>query len=69
MKFLMVLILWSILLVVSAPVAILVLILWPLLWLLSIPFRIVGVAMDALLALVKTILFLPARILGHKDNS
>lgn len=69
MKVLLVLILWSILLVISAPVAILVLILWPLLWLLSIPFRIVGVAMDALIALVKTILFLPARILGHKDNS
>ena len=69
MKVLLVLIFWSILLVISAPVAILVLILWPLLWLLSIPFRIVGVAMDALIALVKTILFLPARILGHKDNS
>ncbi len=54
---------------ISAPVAILVLILWPFFWLLSIPFRIVGVAMDALIALVKTILFLPARILGHKENS
>ncbi len=69
MKVLLILILWSILLVLSAPVAILVLVLWPLLWLLSIPFRIVGVAMDALIALVKTILFLPARILGHKDSS
>ena len=68
MKVLLVLVLWAMLLVICAPIAILVLILWPLFWLLSIPFRIVGVAMDALIALVKTILFLPARILGHKEN-
>ncbi len=68
MKVLLVLVLWALLLVICAPVAILVLILWPFFWLLSIPFRIVGVAMDALIALVKTILFLPARILGHKEG-
>ena len=68
MKVLLVLILWALLLVISAPVAILVLLLWPIFWLLSIPFRIVGVAMDALITLVKTILFLPARILGHRDK-
>ncbi len=68
MKVLLVLILWALLLVVCAPVAVLVLILWPIFWLLSIPFRIVGVAMDALIALVKTILFLPARILGHRES-
>ncbi|MDJ0911768.1 MAG: hypothetical protein QNI99_21455 [Woeseiaceae bacterium] len=68
MKVLLILILWAILLAISAPVAVLVLILWPLFWLLSIPFRIVGVAMDALIALVKAILFLPARLLGHKDD-
>ncbi len=68
MKVLLVLILWALLLVVCAPIAILVLIFWPIFWLLSIPFRIVGVAMDALIALVKSILFLPARILGHKDG-
>ena len=68
MKVLLVLILWALLLVVSAPLAILVLVLWPLFWLLSIPFRIVGVAMDAIIALVKSILFLPARLLGHKGD-
>lgn len=68
MKVLLVLILWSLLLVISAPAALLVLILWPLFWLLSIPFRIVGVAMEAIVALVKAILFLPARILGHRDD-
>ena len=48
--------------------SLLILLLWPIFWLLSIPFRVVGVAMDAMIALVKTILFLPARILGHKEN-
>ena len=55
-------------LVVCWPIAILALILWPFAWLLSIPFKIVGVAMDALLALVKSILFLPARVLGYREN-
>lgn len=68
MKVLLVLVLWALLLMICAPVAVLVLILWPFFWLLSIPFRIVGVAMDALIALVKGILFLPARILGQKDG-
>jgi hypothetical protein len=69
MKILLTLILWAILLVLCWPIAILVLILWPILWLLSIPFRIVGAIMDAILALVKSILFLPARILGYKEDS
>lgn len=66
MKTLLVLLLWAILLVLAWPLALLVLILWPLLWLLSIPFRIVGSLMEALLALVQTILFLPARLLGYR---
>lgn len=64
MKLLLSLLLWGILLVLCWPLALLILVLWPFLWLLSIPFRIVGVAMEALLALVKGILLLPARILG-----
>ncbi|MFA5140746.1 MAG: hypothetical protein WC728_16085 [Elusimicrobiota bacterium] len=67
MKTLIVLLLWGILLVLCWPLAFLILLLWPVLWLLSIPFRIVGTAMEALLALVKTLLFLPARLLGYKD--
>ncbi|HUT63982.1 MAG TPA: hypothetical protein VMZ04_08495 [Anaerolineae bacterium] len=68
MKTLMVLLLWAILLVLCWPVALLALLLWPILWLLSIPFRIVGAFMEAFLALVKTILFLPARLLGYKGK-
>jgi hypothetical protein len=66
MKPLLILLLWAILLVLCWPLALLVLIAWPFLWLLSIPFRIVGALMSALLALVKALLFLPARLLGAK---
>jgi hypothetical protein len=66
MKLLLILLMWALLLVLCWPLALLMLIAWPFLWLLSIPFRIVGVVMEALLALVKAILFLPARLLGQK---
>lgn len=66
MKLLLTLLLWSLLLVLCWPLALLVLVLWPLLWLLSIPFRIIGTLMEALLALVKALLFLPARVLGWR---
>ncbi len=69
MKVLLIMILWSILLVLCWPIAILALILWPLVWLLSIPFRIVATLMEAFLALIKSILFLPARLLGYKGNA
>jgi hypothetical protein len=66
MNVLLVLLLWAVLLVLAWPLALVVLVLWPLLWLLSIPFRIVGTLMDALIALVRAILFLPARLLGER---
>jgi hypothetical protein len=66
MKLLLILLMWALLLVLCWPLALLMLIAWPFLWLLSIPFRIVGALMEALLALVKSILFLPARLLGQK---
>lgn len=64
MKFLLTLLLWSILLVLCWPVALLILVLWPLLWLLSIPFRVVGIVINALLSFIKALLFLPSRLLG-----
>jgi hypothetical protein len=67
MKFLLTLILWAILLVLCWPLALLLLVLWPLLWLLSIPFRLVGIMLEAVLGLVKALLFLPARIVGEKN--
>jgi hypothetical protein len=63
------LLLWCVLLVLCWPIAILAIILWPLVWLLSLPFRAVALSFDAIFALVRAILFLPARILGYRDNS
>jgi hypothetical protein len=57
-------ILWLILLVVCWPLALLALILYPLVWLLLLPFRLLGFAVEGVLALVRAVLFLPARILG-----
>lgn len=56
--------LWCLLLIVCWPVALLALVLYPFVWLLLLPFRILGIAVEGVLALVKSIIFLPARILG-----
>lgn len=66
MQFLILTVAWCLLLVVAWPLALLVLVLMPLLWLLSLPFRLVGVVIGAAFALVKSLLFLPARLLGHR---
>lgn len=68
MKVLIALILWTLLLALCWPLALFVLLLWPLLWLLSIPFRMVGAAMNALVAFVTALLYLPARLLGHRGK-
>lgn len=56
--------LWLILLAISWPLALLALVLYPVVWLLLLPFRLVGIAVGAALALIKAVLYLPARILG-----
>jgi hypothetical protein len=66
MQFVLVVIAWFLLLVLAWPLAIALVVLLPLLWLLSIPFRIFGIALGALLAFLKALLFLPARLLGHR---
>jgi hypothetical protein len=38
-------------------------------WLLSLPFRLIGISFEALFALIRAVLFLPARILGYRDHS
>ena len=65
----MVILLWLILFVLFWPLALLALVLVPVLWLLSIPFRIVFWAVEAVLRLVKSILFLPARLLSCKARA
>jgi hypothetical protein len=56
--------LWLFLLFVCWPLALLALIAYPFVWLLLLPFRILGFAVEGVLALVKAIIFLPARVLG-----
>ncbi len=59
--------LWLILFVLCAPLAIAALILYPIVWLFLLPFRIVGIAVDGVLKTVWAIITLPARIIGGKN--
>ncbi len=56
--------LWLVLLAACWPLALLALVLYPLVWLLLLPFRIAGVAVDGVLAILRAILLLPARVIG-----
>ena len=58
--------LWLILFVLCWPVALLALVLWPIVWLLLLPFRVVGIAVEGVFALLRALLFLPARVIGGK---
>jgi hypothetical protein len=55
--------LWLILLVLCWPLALLAIILYPIIWLILLPFRILGIAVHGILALIKAVIMLPARIL------
>jgi hypothetical protein len=59
-------ILWLLLFIFCWPLAVLALVLWPLVWLLTLPFRLVGISVGAVFALLTALLFLPARVLGHR---
>jgi len=65
-KVLLIVVAWSLLFVLCWPLAILAILLWPLLWLMSIPFRLLAIVFEALVALIKAVLFLPARLLGYR---
>ncbi|HET9388480.1 MAG TPA: hypothetical protein VFO44_02420 [Steroidobacteraceae bacterium] len=60
---------WLLLLVLCWPLAILALFLWPIVWLLSLPFRLVGLTFEAAFALLRALLFLPARVLGYRGHA
>ncbi len=63
------LILWCILFVLCWPLAIVLLVLYPLIWLISLPLKLVGISLDAVFALIKALLFLPARLLGYREKA
>ena len=56
--------LWLILLVLCWPLALLALVLYPVVWLLLLPLRLVGIAVEGVLAFLKAVLLLPARVLA-----
>jgi len=58
--------LWCVLLLLCWPLAFLAALLVPFVWLISIPFRVAFWAVESLLACVKALLFLPARVLGAR---
>jgi hypothetical protein len=66
MKVLMVLVLGALLWVLCWPLALLVLLLWPVVWLLTLPLRLIGISVEAVFALLRAVLMLPARLLGSK---
>jgi hypothetical protein len=55
--------LWLILLVLCWPLALLGLVLYPLVWLLLLPFRLVGIAVEGVFELLRSIILLPSRLL------
>jgi len=58
--------LWLLLFIVCWPLALLALVLYPVVWLLLLPFRLLGIAVEGVFALLKAVLFLPARLLGAR---
>jgi hypothetical protein len=67
MRPLFVLVAWFLLLALCWPLAVLALVLWPLAWLISLPFRLLGITFEAVFALLRAILMLPARLLGYRQ--
>ena len=69
MRTLLALVGWCLLFVLCWPLALLVLVLWPVIWLLSLPFRLIGITFEALFALLRAVLLLPARLLGYRGQA
>lgn len=66
MKTLILFVAWCILFVLCWPVALVALVLFPVVWLLSLPLRLIGITMHAVFALIRALMFLPARLLGWR---
>lgn len=60
---------WLILLVLAWPLALLALIFYPIVWLVLLPFRVLGIAVDSVLATLRAVLMLPARVLRGPRGS
>ena len=69
LKTLIAVVAWCILFVLCWPLALLILVLLPQDLLLALPFRLVGINFTALFAFLKSLLFLPARLLGWRPQA
>ncbi|HEV7499732.1 MAG TPA: hypothetical protein VGQ33_06995 [Vicinamibacteria bacterium] len=56
--------LWLVLLILCWPLALLALVLYPLVWLLLLPFRLVGIAVEGVFSLLRSVILLPSRVLA-----
>lgn len=56
--------LWLILLALCWPLALVALLAYPVVWLILLPFRLVGVAVEGVFGLLRTLLALPGRALA-----
>jgi hypothetical protein len=61
--------LWLLLFVLCWPLALLALVLYPVVWLVLLPFRLLGIAVDGILELVRSIILLPSRLLRRGARS
>jgi hypothetical protein len=66
MKLLLFFIGWCLLFVLCWPLALLALVLAPIVWLVSLPFKLIGITFEAVFALLRAVLLLPARLLGGR---
>ena len=68
MKLVILFIGWCILFLLCWPLALLALVVLPLVWLISLPLRLIGITLEAVFALIRAVLFLPARLLGCRRD-
>jgi hypothetical protein len=66
MKFLLLLVGWCILLALCWPLALLILVMVPVVWVVLLPCRLVAIVAEAILAFLRALFLLPARLLGHR---
>ena len=68
MKLLILFIAWCVLLMVSWPLALFALVFAPIIWMLALPFRFALLCIEAVFALLRALLLLPARLLMPRDR-
>ncbi len=60
--------LWCILFVLCWPLALLAIVLYPFVWIVILPFRLLGIAAGGVLELFRSLISLPARVLGGRAS-